>query len=242
MDEILASSQYLARGDLTTVKQAIIECLFGNNIPHLIKDNEERDSSQKHSGRIRLFAPLWSAVGYIKLEPIDSTQTLVRFCLPGYPDEAEAEKYEQEIRTALPPPAVAIRLIDIEGDRPRALAYLGRQLHHFRLQRLREIQSLLVNRLGFLSLYGLQIERNRYPKADEACPKRQPDKGRNAAWDIPKEKVLLRDDQQKLVRMWQSGHTAKEIALRTSRTEKTILNQITLLRKKFGEELVPRRR
>jgi hypothetical protein len=42
--------------------------------------------------------------------------------------------------------------------------------------------------------------------------------------------------------LWQSGQTAKMIALRTSKTEKTVLNQLTLLRKSLGEELVPRRR
>jgi len=45
-----------------------------------------------------------------------------------------------------------------------------------------------------------------------------------------------------LLRLWQSGQTAKEIALRTSKTEKTVLNQLTLLRKSLGEEQVPRRR
>ena len=60
--------------------------------------------------------------------------------------------------------------------------------------------------------------------------------------DIPRDNLVLRDDQQELLRLWQSGQTAKVIALRTSKTEKTVLNQLTLLRKSFGEELVPRRR
>ena len=99
---------------------------------------------------IRLFAPLWKGIGQIELEPVDRTQTLVRFCLPGYPDEIETEWYEDEIRMALPSPAAAIRLIDVEGDRQRALTYPGRQLHEFRLQRLRDIQSKLVNAVGLI--------------------------------------------------------------------------------------------
>ena len=242
MDEALASSQYIAKGELTAARQAVIERLCDYNIPHLIGSGEDEDTSETHTGLIRLYGPLWSRVGRIELEQVDSTQTLVRFCLPGYPDDAETERYESEIRMALPPPAAAIRLIDVEGDRPRALAYLGRRLHEFRLQRLREIQGELVNALRLLSLDGLPVERNLYPLERMSPSKRQPERLRKVSRDIPKEIGSLREDQQLLVQMWQSGHTAKEIALRTGRSEKTILNRLTLLRKVHGEGLVPRRK
>jgi DNA-binding NarL/FixJ family response regulator len=164
----------------------------------------------------------------------------VRFCLPAFPNEKEIEYHEQEIRDALPPPDAVIRIMDAEGDRQRALAYLGRNLHEFRIRCLQEIQSLLVITLGLISVYGLTIERQRVSElmSSPLNPQKQIEEHR----DIPWQDEPLREDQQELLRLWQSGQTAKEIALRTSKTEKTILNQITLLRKSHGEQLVPRRK
>jgi DNA-binding CsgD family transcriptional regulator len=42
--------------------------------------------------------------------------------------------------------------------------------------------------------------------------------------------------------LWAEGYTAKQIALRTGRTEKRILNRVTMMRKTYGEQLVPRRK
>ena len=132
--------------------------------------------------------------------------------------------------------------MDVEGDRRRALLYLGRYLHQFRLQCLKDIQSKLVNAVGLISLQGLPLEKNRYPRGKVDQSEQRPARPGKAYRDIPKVDQPLRDDVQLLLRLWKSGHTAKEIALRTSRTEKTILNQLTLLRKSLGEEMVPRRR
>ena len=162
--------------------------------------------------------------------------------LPGYPDDVETGCYEDEIRKALPPPAVAIRLMDVEGNRRRALLYLGRYLHEFRLWCLRDIQSKLVNAVGLISLQGLPIEKNRHPGSKVNQIEQRPAEAKKAHRDIPQADQPLRDDVRLLLRLWQSGHTAKEIAQRTSRTEKTILNRLTMLRKSLGEELVPRRK
>ena len=90
-------------------------------------------------------------------------------------------------------------------------------------------------------MYGLIIERQRI--LEPASPPLRSEMGNeDENRDIPRDDPVLRDDQQELLRLWQSGQTAKVIALRTSKTEKTVLNQLTLLRKSLGEEQVPRRR
>jgi DNA-binding NarL/FixJ family response regulator len=68
-------------------------------------------------------------------------------------------------------------------------------------------------------------------------------------WDIPKDtrvndrvENLPSPDESLVLNLWAKGFTAKQIALRTGRTEKTILNRLTLMRKTYGEQLVPRRR
>lgn len=100
---------------------------------------------------------------------------------------------------------------------------------------------MLQNSLGLIPVYGLIIEKQHVSRDVTSTPNteyRQSEDDR----DLPRDNLTLRDDQQELLRLWQSGQTAKEIALRTSKTEKTVLNQLTLLRKSLGEEQVPRRR
>jgi DNA-binding CsgD family transcriptional regulator len=66
--------------------------------------------------------------------------------------------------------------------------------------------------------------------------------------DIPKKHrpeerdTSLRGDNQELLRLWLAGLTAKEIGRRTGKTEKTILNRLTVLRRAYGEERIPRRK
>ena len=242
IDKSLASSQYIARGDLATARKAILESLCAFNVPHIIGEGTEEIPDNEAAKVIRLFALVWKGIGRIELEPVDDTQTLVRFCLPGYPEDVETERYEARNPDGAAAPAAAIRLMDVEGDRWRALLYLGRYLHKFRLQCLKDIQSMLVNALGLISLQGMPLEKNQHPGSKIRPSEQRPAEAKKTHRDIPKADQPLRDDIQLLLRLWRSGHTAKEIAQRTSRTEKTVLNRLTILRKTLGEELVPRRK
>jgi DNA-binding NarL/FixJ family response regulator len=236
----LSSIQYVMGGDLESVRSSLIKILTMNSIP-FFQGYYSETARMDPADVFQLFSPLWKAVGRIELESVDPSQVLLRFCLPPFPSQSEVEIHEEAIREALPPPAAVIRIIDADGDRTRALAYLGRYLHQFRIQRLQEIQSVLQNTLGLIQVYGLIIERQRMLEPAAAPHKSEAGKD-DEARDIPRDDLVLRDDQQELLRLWQSGKTAKVIALRTSKTEKTILNQLTILRKSLGEELVPRRR
>jgi DNA-binding NarL/FixJ family response regulator len=237
----LSSIQYVIGGNLESVRSALIKSMMMNSIPYAQDENGAASSHHINLADVfQLYSPRWLVVGRIELERIDPSQVLLRFCLPAYPTEAEIEFHERAIRDALPPPAAVIRIMDAEGDRVRALAFLGRYLHQFRIQCLQEIQSVLQNSLGLIPVYGLTIER--ISVVEPTFSGSDPDPHYSDDRDIPRDNLILRDDQQELLRLWQSGQTAKEIALRTSKTEKTVLNQLTLLRKLLGEELVPRRR
>jgi DNA-binding NarL/FixJ family response regulator len=237
---ILSSIQYVMGGDMESVRSALIKSLMMNSIP-FSQGNHGESARLGAADVFQLYSPLWMAVGRIELERVDLSQVLLRFCLPTFPSEVEVEIHENAIREALPPPAAVVRIMDAEGDRARAMAYLARYLHQFRIQCLQEIQSVLQSRLGLIPVYGLIIEKQQ-KHALATTPSRSTMHENNEDRDIPREELVLRDDQQELLRLWQSGQTAKVIALRTSKTEKTVLNQLTLLRKSLGEELVPRRR
>ncbi len=237
---IISSIQYVMGGNLESVRSSLIKNLMMNSIPFFQGDYSET-ARLDPADVFQLFSPHWSAVGRIELESVDLSQVLLRFYLPTFPTEGVVENHEEAIREALPPPAAVIRIIDADGDRTRVLAYLARYLHQFRIQCLQEIQSILQNRLGLIPVYGLTIEKQRVIEPAFSHNKSEAGK-EDEDRDIPRDDLTLRDDQQELLRLWQSGQTAKVIALRTSKTEKTVLNQLTILRKSLGEELVPRRR
>ena len=232
--------QYIAGGELETVRSALVQRLRVNTIPYWEADPQDRPAHLGPGSLFELYSPHWLRVGWIELEPVDPSQVLVRVGLPAFPDARDVELLEDRIREAIPPPAVALRLMDMDGDFARITATLARHLHEFRLQRLQEIRTTLAGCLGWIAVNGVVLERRRIAEP-EAAPQTSSDQV-EAVRDIPASVGTLREDQQELLRLWQAGHTAKEIALRTSRTEKTILNQLTLLRKAYGEALVPRRR
>ena len=60
---------------------------------------------------------------------------------------------------------------------------------------------------------------------------------------VPRPWDLITDERDReIVRLWQDGHMAKEIAHKLSCREHTVENRISALRKQYGEEIVPLRR
>jgi hypothetical protein len=235
------SFQYLAGGDVETIQKALVKSLELNSIPYWQKDSGANPSNLFPMRTIQSVSRERQCVGRIELDRIDPSQVLVCFCLPGYPDEKDIAYHEPQIREALPPSAMYIRLLDADGQQSKLLANLGQYLHQFRIEQLKEIRAILVNAVGLIPVFGLTIQRQSTPAlTPQPAAQEKPKEIENR--DIPKEIQPLREDQKEVLRLWQSGHTAKEISLRTSRTEKTILNQLTLLRKMHGEKAVPRRK
>ncbi len=245
MDEKTISfsfSQYLAQGYPDNILNALIESLFRNSIPFQVIENRASQNEESPASPLVLYDPIWGKVGLIELQRVDHTQTLVLFCLPEYPDNREIEKYEEKIRESLPASAAAIHLFDFDNAREKALSYLGKYLHEYRLRCLQEINTLLVTSLRLVLLQGLIFNRPQHTESWISAKETQKQTTEKANRDIPTENEPIRSDLQELLRLWQAGHTAKEIALRFGKTEKTILNRLTLMRKAYGEQIVPRRR
>jgi hypothetical protein len=60
--------------------------------------------------------------------------------------------------------------------------------------------------------------------------------------NLPARNPLFPKKSDQIVELWKTGLAAKEIAARLGRTEKTVLNRLALLRKSFGDQVVPRRK
>lgn len=107
---------------------------------------------------------------------------------------------------------------------------------------LQEINNLLATSMRLVSLQGLIFDRPQYTELWMSPKESQRQTTEKVDRDIPTENEPIQSDLQELLQLWQSGHTAKEIALRIGKTEKTILNRLTLLRRSHGEQVVPRRK
>lgn len=170
----------------------------------------------------------WGSAIKLEIVPIDSTKTLILILPPPDPGDEDVSHYEDRILEHLPGSSASIRLARVDGNDVRVLALIRKALreqrHHYWMQ----IQS------GLIRSFGLKIYDGDLQEFNRDIPNENGD-------EDPVEHSPSQDESL-VLDLWAKGHTAKQIALRLGRTEKTILNKLTLMRKAYGEQLVPRRR
>lgn len=170
----------------------------------------------------------WGPVIKMETIPFESTQTLILVPSPPDPEDEDMSCYADRIVDHLPASSVSIRLARMDGNDTRVMMLIRTALRERRHHCWMQIQSGLIRSLGLKFYDGDLQELNR---------------------DIPNEngnedpvEHSPSQDESLVLDLWAKGHTAKQIALRMGRTEKTILNKLTLMRRAYGEQLVPRRR
>ena len=178
--------------------------------------------------RLTLFHRYWGPTVLMEIIPTDSAQTLILIPAPPDPDQEDVRPYETKILENLPNASASIRLSRLDGNDERALSLMRKALREQRHHCWMQIQSELIRSLR-LKTYDSDLEL--------------------LIRDIPKDNrhqdpttFSPSHDESLVMDLWSKGHTAKQIALRMGRTEKTILNRLTLMRKTYGEQSVPRRR
>jgi DNA-binding CsgD family transcriptional regulator len=190
----------------------------------------------------------WGKFGSVDLRPVDHTQTLVDFIIPLYPDEIETERFEIGLREDLGLPSFRLYMID-SGPRQEVIAYLGKQLQD---RRLSFFQTLYTNLVFNLKMSPINLFPVEFPPEPKFTGKNHQDNNltrleENRDIPIVHERVngkasLVSKKNDQLLDLWRNGLAAKEIANRLGRTEKTVLNSLTLLRRSLGDQVVPRRK
>jgi DNA-directed RNA polymerase specialized sigma24 family protein len=148
--------------------------------------------------------------------------------LPPDPDLENVRFYEDKILEYLPDSSASIRLARVDGNDEREVALISNTLRQQRHHCWMQILSGLIQSLQ-LKLYE--------GDPGELIPDIPTDNR-----DIDQAEFYPSQDESLVLDLWGKGYTAKQIAQRTGRTEKTILNRLTLMRKTYGEQIVPRRR
>lgn len=220
--------RYTMDEDIDAVCQILITWL-SNGYPDITLIRQE--SFIDHSWgltKLTLYHRHWGPTVIIEVLPTISNQTLILIALPPDPDLEDVSSYEDRILEWLPDSSASIRLARVDGndEREKALIIktLQQQRHHYWMQ----ILSGLTRSLQLELFEG---------NPDELI-RDIPDDNR----DIDQVGLFPSQDESLVLDLWGKGYTAKQIALRMGRTEKTILNRVTLMRKTYGEQLVPRRR
>ena len=170
----------------------------------------------------------WGPAVKMEIVPMDSTQALILIPPPPDPGDEDVSHYEDRILEHLPGTSASIRLARVDGNDLRALVLIRTALREQRHHCWMQIQSGLIRSLG-LKIYDGDLQ-----EFNRDIPNENGD-------DDPVE-YSPSQDESLVLDLWAKGHTAKQIARRMGRTEKTILNKLTLMRKAYGEQLVPRRR
>ena len=137
---------------------------------------------------------------------LNQAQTLILIPAPPDPDLEDVSSYENKILENLLNTSASIRLARVDGNDGRALALirtaLREQRHHCWIQ----IQSELIRSLRLKINEGDPIELIR------DIP--------NGNRDIDQGDIVPSQDESLVLDLWAKGYTAKQIALRTGRTEK----------------------
>ena len=220
--------RYILSEDIDSFNQKLITRL-SERFPGIFLIHRESDINHNRvSTRLTLFHHYWGPTVLMELLLLNQAQTLILIPAPPDPDLEDVSSYENKILENLLDTSASIRLARVDGNDVRALALIRTALREQRHHCWMQIQSELIRSLRLIIYEGDPIELIR------DIP--------NNNRDIDQGDIVPSQDESLVLDLWGKGYTAKQIALRIGRTEKTILNRVTLMRKAYGEQLVPRRR
>ena len=241
--------QYIVKVDIDILRLSLFDLFQQHSVICRVKPNPHLIHPQDELNHIQLLDLVWSEFGELELINLDGSQTLMRFYRPGPIELSELEKHENAIRKFLSRPGIEIWFYENMGWINKVIEVFAEEIYDHRLDCLRKVQDLLMNKLLLipypLSYFEIQpapqIGTSRFQPVMD-----QPDGeiDRDIPNGLPKEEreISITSVNQELLRLWTAGLTAKEIGLRTGKTEKTILNRLTVLRRIYGEGRVPRRK
>ena len=220
--------RYILSEDIDSFNQKLITRL-SERFPGIFLIHRESDVNHNRvSTRLTLFHHHWGPTVLMELLPLNQAQTLILIALPPDPDLENVRFYEDKILEYLPDSSASIRLARVDGNDEREMALISNTLRQQRHQCWTQILSELIQSLQLELYEGDPGELFRDTPTDNR--------------DIDQVEFYSSKDESLVIDLWAKGYTAKQIALRIGRTEKTILNRVTLMRKTYGEQLVPRRR
>jgi hypothetical protein len=246
---LIMDGQYIAKGNVDEIRISLLDQLYRLGLLCRYMPYPQLLIPAVETVHIILLNPVWWKFGELELIDLDGTQTLVRFYQPEFPEEQEITEREPALRHYLSRRVNSLWLFDHLDWREKAIDFLGQELLDHRFACLRETQNRLVCSLGLIpyQLSYFQVQTAPEVGISPIQPVAVQLEGENSR-DIPKKHpakerdTSLNGDNQELLRLWTAGLTAKEIGHRIGKTEKTILNRLSVLRRAYGEERVPRRK
>jgi hypothetical protein len=220
--------RYTSNADVDSFIQELIPWLSDKYPEIFLIHQESHFHVESGMTRLTLIHRHWGPTVIIEIIPINTNQSLI--LIPPAPDPGmeDVSIYEAKILEHLPESSTSIRLAWMDSDNERFLLLTSKAL--------REQRNHCWMQFHFGLMQSLRLEL--YEGDPERIVRDIPNNHR----DIDPRSYSPSKDECLVLDLWAKGYTAKQIALRTGRTEKTILNRVTLMRKTYGEQLVPRHR
>ena len=227
-NDLATSVRYRMELDIDQACQSFITWISQNCAEIFLVQQESSNGMRGKNIVLKLIHRTWGHVASIELIQNGSPHTLLSLTMSPDPELDECNAYEDRLLEAHPEEVWSLRLALMDGHTERGMNMLRSALRTQRLTYFAQIHYRMV------IAFSLQPAENDPYDIDRDIPNRANHSSLKA---IAPTQV---DDQ--LLELWVSGYTARQIAGRTDRTEKTILNRLSLLRKAYGEQVVPRRK
>jgi hypothetical protein len=197
----------------------LLEAWVNCRCPEIRLVHQEQQADQTV---LTLYHKQWGAIGAILLTSDGISRTVITFSEPPAPLPEESGIYWEQLLAGPLAEAGMLRLELIEKSAAEAVEFICCCVQRERRAYLHRLDLLLFNSFPI-----------------EPLPE----------WDIPTGAAQakgtpgsLTHGDARLLKLWADGCTARQIALRTDQSEKTVLNRLSWLRKAHGEQVVPRRK
>jgi hypothetical protein len=147
--------QYIAHENIEITRRIFLDLV---NVKHYfmcrVKSYSPLIDPANELDHLGLYDFTWGDCGEVEFIDLDSRQTLVRFYLPGPFELSEIEEREGAIRQFFSRPRIGLWFYMNLGWTPKVIEIYAEELFEHRVTCLRNIENLVVNKLG-LSPYPL---------------------------------------------------------------------------------------
>ena len=226
--DLSISIRYRINQELELTCQMFITWISQNCPEILLLQQGNYDGGIKKTILLKLIHRQWGAVAGIELYQNGLPHTTLSLHMPPDPTPEESGTYEDRLLEAHPEEVWSLRLALVDGQTDKAMELMRSALRTQRVTYFDQIHCRIMR------AFPLELAENDSNESGRDIP--------DGDGQSPAKIITPTQVDEQLLNLWANGYTARQIALHTHRTEKTILNRLSLLRKAYGEQSVPRRK
>jgi len=156
-------NQYVVPGDIMTIRTRFFDLVRHHlDFSCRVKSYPHWTRTPDEFNHLCLIDYAWGECGELEFMELNGSQTLVRFYQPGPFELSEIEEHEQAIRQNFSRSLIGLWFYENLGWTPKIIALFAEELYEHKVACLRNIQNLIIDKLGLapypLSYFQVQPE------------------------------------------------------------------------------------